>query len=298
MLPLLFDQVFVDEVHLPLLQKKNIRISVLRIDKIHPVISGNKWFKLKYFLEDAKTACKKKIVTFGGAYSNHIVATSAAGKMFGFKTAAVIRGEKPEKFSYSLQQAKEYGMELFFTSRKKYRKKMLPSELSGIDDYIIPEGGYGILGALGAAEIFDLCEKKDFRHIACAVGTATMMAGLIKSCLVHQIVVGISVMKNNLELDHQLLKLLPTEDLQKKFFISHEYHFGGYAKYTDELINFMNEFYLQTSIPLDFVYTAKLFYGVIDMLKKGQFKTGSRILLIHSGGLQGNLSLKKGTLIY
>ncbi len=295
-----FDSITVDEIDLPVLKEKNISIAILRLDKIHPVISGNKWFKLSYYLKNADTEKKKHLVTFGGAYSNHVVATAATGKLLGYKTTGIIRGEKPVIYSHTVLQAIDYGMELLFLSREDYRNKILPSEIKNqIDDfYLINEGGYGIDGVKGAAEILNYCSKENYTHVACAVGTTTMMAGLIKASLSYQKVVGISVMKNNLGLEKDLCNLLSGDEQNKNFQIIQSYHLGGYAKYTPGLISFMNEFYKITSVPSDFVYTAKLFYAIIEMIKNDSFPRESKLLLVHSGGLRGNQSLRKGTLIF
>ena len=297
---LLFESITVDKVDLPAAKERNIRVSVLRLDQIHPVISGNKWFKLKYYLEDAKNQKKDHIVTFGGAYSNHIVATAAAGNLFGFKTSGIIRGERPQRLSHSLLVAMEYGMRLIFLSRQDYRDKRMPKEIADSYDkiYLINEGGYGNLGVKGATEILDHCKKENFSHIACAVGTSTMMAGLVKASLSYQETVGIAVIKDETTLKQELINLLSPDERQKKFQLSCDHHHGGYAKYNGELINFMNEFYKVSCIPTDFVYTGKLFCAVSDLIKMDLLPKGSNILMIHSGGLQGNLSLPKRTLIF
>jgi len=296
---LLFGSITVDEVYLPAAIEKHIRVSVLRLDKIHPVISGNKWFKLKYYLEDAANQNKDHIVTFGGPYSNHIIATAAAGKQFGFKTSGIIRGEQPRKLSHTLLLAKEYEMQLFFTSRHDYQHKKIPNEItasSGI--YVINEGGYGHLGVKGATEILDHCKKESFSHLACAVGTSTMMAGLVKASLPYQETIGIAIVKDDESLKEELFNLLTPEESTKKFKLMNDHHFGGYAKHNVELINFMNQFYKDTSIPTDIVYTGKLFFAIADMIARNYFPRDSNILIIHSGGLQGNLSLPKRTLIF
>jgi 1-aminocyclopropane-1-carboxylate deaminase/D-cysteine desulfhydrase-like pyridoxal-dependent ACC family enzyme len=267
---------------------------VLRLDKIHPVISGNKWFKLKYWLERARADDVDHIVTFGGAFSNHIVATAAAGKIFGFKTTGVIRGEEPQEYSHTLNQAKEYGMELLFLSRADFREKKITPGIPK-KNLLINEGGYGELGVEGAAEILDYAQKESYSHICCAIGTTTMMAGLVRSSLAKQKVLGFAVLKNT-SLVEDLQKLLTGTVVQKNFSVVNEYHFGGYAKRNSDLISFMNEFYDQASIPTDFVYTGKLFFGVIDLVKKNYFPPGSHILIVHSGGLQGNDSLPKNLL--
>jgi 1-aminocyclopropane-1-carboxylate deaminase len=271
-----------------------LEVSVLRLDKVHPVISGNKWFKLRYYLEDAKAKNKKTIVTFGGPWSNHIIATAAAGKMNGFNTAGIIRGEVPTVLSPTLQSAREHGMQLVFIPRNEYSEKNIPAPYQGDEYYIINEGGYGSLGAEGAATIID-GHIESYTHFCCAAGTGTMAAGLANAAKNRQ-VVAISVLKNNHSLE-PMIRVLLNSGVNPPL-INHDYHFDGYAKYQPVLLQFMNDLYRHTQIPTDFVYTAKLFYAVRDLIRKNFFPSGSRILLIHSGGLQGNLSLRKGTLIF
>ena len=293
---LITDNITVDKLPGSLFNDPEIELSILRLDKIHPVISGNKWFKLKYYLEDAKRLNKKNIVTFGGAWSNHIVATAAICQLNGLNAIGLIRGEKPPQLSPTLQHAKEMGMQLVFITRDDYQNKKIPPVFLTEEYYLINEGGYGIRGAEGAATIPDTYDKEAYTHIIAACGTGTMLAGLIRTALPHQHITGISVLKNNYALEESIKSLLP--DLRGDFQLIHDYHFGGYAKYTTELIRFMNGFYQETGIPADFVYTGKLFFAVTDLIKKGIIPSGSRVLAIHSGGLQGNLSLKKGSLIF
>jgi 1-aminocyclopropane-1-carboxylate deaminase len=291
--PVTFDAITVNDISF--LYNKDISVSVLRIDLLHPVISGNKWFKLHGYLEEAKTQHKKNIITFGGAWSNHILATAAACRMSGLHATGIIRGEEPALFSSTLLQAREWGMRLVFIPRSAYRDKHIPEEWLTPDSYIISEGGYGEPGAKGAAEIPGYCSK-DFTHYCCAVGTGTTMAGLVNATTNEQTVTGISVMKNNTSLEKMTGALVTRKDTNRQLL--HDYHFGGYAKFTPELFRFMNEFYASTGIPSDFVYTGKLFYAVSDLIEKNHFAPGSKLLVIHSGGLQGNTSLRKGTLIF
>lgn len=292
---LAFQNITTDHIADPLFAEKEIELSVLRLDKIHPVVSGNKWFKLQFYLQEAKSLQKKTIVTFGGSWSNHIVAAAAACKINGLHSIGIIRGEEPNKPSHTILSAKELGMKLYFISRENYKIKKYPAELDSGENYFIPEGGYGEKGAEGAAAILNYCSKNNFSHICCAVGTGSMMAGLINATLKNQQVIGISVLKNNSELGDNIRALTR---VKKHFQLFHDYHFGGYAKYNAELIRFMNEFYSLTKIPLDFVYTGKLFFAIYDLIRKNYFPPKSKLLIIHSGGLQGNSSLKKGTLIF
>lgn len=283
------------------LQKFHTTVDVLRLDLIHPVISGNKWFKLKEYLKEAQLLNKKIILTFGGAYSNHIVATAAAAKKNELESIGIIRGEKPTVLSHTLKDAMNFGMNLFFVSRTAYKEKIIPPEVFAHfkeeEIYIVNEGGYGAKGVEGAKTILRLADFSSHTHILDVVGTGTTIAGLIESSYRHQSVIGISSMKNNFSLQYETEKFLSEQNKQRLTLI-HDYHFGGYAKYTQELIDFMNEWFKQTSIPSDFVYTGKLFFAVKDLIQKNYFPPESKLLVIHSGGLQGNLSLPKGTLIF
>ena len=285
----------VDRVQLPVFTDRNLAVDVLRLDKIHPVVSGNKWFKLRYYVAAAKQQQKTALVTFGGAWSNHIVATAAAAQMEGLKCIGIIRGENPEHLSATLQTARDFGMELQFVSRDRYRQQKRNTEPALPDHYIIPEGGYGVLGAEGAATLLSRTNPDAYTHICCAVGTGTMMAGLIRAAPRAR-VTGISVMKKNASLEAEIKALLP--DAHVPFTLLHDYHFGGYARHTPALLRFMNTYYSHTHIPSDIVYTVKLFFAVEDLAARDYFEAGSRVLVIHSGGLQGNGSLEKGTLIF
>jgi 1-aminocyclopropane-1-carboxylate deaminase len=276
-------------------------VDVLRLDLIHPIISGNKWFKLKEYLKEAGALHKKTILSFGGAFSNHIVATAAATKQAGLQSIGIIRGERPPLLSHTLQQAEHFGMKLFFLSREDYKRKMVPPEVylsfNKNEIYEINEGGYGRKGAEGAGDILRLFDTIAYTHIMAAVGTGTTLAGLVQASGDSQNILGISVLKNNFSLQQEIEHLLPKER-HYRFSLLHEYHFGGYAKYSPQLLEFMNDWFRQTGIPSDFVYTGKLFFAVHDLLQKRYFPDKSKILVVHSGGLQGNLSLPKGTLIF
>jgi 1-aminocyclopropane-1-carboxylate deaminase len=266
------------------------------------VISGNKWFKLKHYLGKALQNHSDTLLTFGGPYSNHIVAAACAARQTGLKSIGIIRGEHPETLSHTLQDAVQYGMALQFISREDYRKKTeapflrkLSREYPGA--FLIPEGGAGVDGIRGCEEILRLVEKDRYSHILCAVGTATLLLGLANASSPHQEIIGIPALKG-FELavnDQQYLR--PPEKIRHCHLVG-DYHFGGYARRPALLFAFMNDWYDRTRIPTDFVYTAKLFYGSFDLVKKGYFPRGSRLLLIHSGGLQGNGSLEAGILTF
>ena len=276
-----------------------LNIRILRADLIDPVVSGNKWFKLQLYVRDAIAAGKTTLATFGGPYSNHIVATSKYGASMGLQTVGFIRGEKPVALSPTLIDAMENGMTLHFISREYFAQTEKIISLNHDPSWAwIPEGGYGIKGAEGASALLTIKNTQSFDTIICAVGTGTMMAGLIKGAATHQKIIGISVLKNNLSIDNEINALLTTAESKKNFEIIHGYDFGGYAKHTPALIGYMNDSYKNLELPLDFVYTAKLLYAAEDLASKGKFEPASKILLIHSGGLQGNRSFKKGTLIF
>jgi len=289
---LAFDEITVDDISF---LYQSIEVSVVRLDKISPVISGNKWFKLRFYLEEAIRLNKKGIVTFGGAWSNHIVATAAICNSNGLKSLGIIRGEEPRQLSSSLQQAKQEKMQLAFISRSDYQNKKLPEMISMGDYYLINEGGYGELGAEGASSILDYC-RNDFTHCCCAVGTGTMIAGMINRISRDQRAIGVNVLKNNTAIAEKVQSLAHKK--KNNWQLINDYSFGGYAKHNPELLRFMNEFYRKTGIPSDFVYTGKLFYAVSALIKENYFAGGSKLALIHSGGLQGNKSLKPGALIF
>jgi 1-aminocyclopropane-1-carboxylate deaminase len=279
--------------------KSRTRVDVLRLDLLHSVVSGNKWFKLKEYLAEAKKL-DRTVLSFGGAFSNHIVATAAAARDCGLKSIGIIRGEEPSVLSPTLKDAMHFGMKLFFSSREDYRNKMIPAavyeQYSPDALYIINEGGYGPKGAEGAMGILELADAGSYTHIIAATGTGTMLAGLCRASTEEQRVLGIPVLKNN-SLRKAIEDLLP-QKYHSRFLLMEDYHFGGYAKFTREVFAFMNEWYRKTTIPSDFVYTGKLFFAVDDLIRKGYFPQDSAVLVVHSGGLQGNRSLPKGTLIF
>ncbi len=274
-----------------------LNINILRADVLDPVVSGNKWFKLQFYVRDAMAAGKTTLATFGGPYSNHIIATAKYGASMGLNTVGFIRGEKPTTLSPTLTDAIQHGMTLHFVSREDFEQREKIIEKNQDPNWAwVPEGGYGITGAEGAKSMLTIKDSSSYDTIICAVGTGTMMAGLIKAAAPHQKVTGLSVLKNNISIDAAIKALLTKEEANKNFEMIHDYHFGGYAKHKPALIDFMNECYKKMELPLDFVYTAKLMYGVRDLATKGKFEPSSKILVIHSGGLQGNRSFKKGTL--
>ncbi|MDN3724742.1 pyridoxal-phosphate dependent enzyme [Aequorivita sp. SDUM287046] len=281
---------------------RNLSLHIKRDDLLHPIISGNKFRKLKYNLIAAKNQNQHTLLTFGGAYSNHIAAVAAAGKESGFKTIGIIRGEEiQDKLSTNptLQFAKKCGMELHFISREEYKLKNDEAYLHKLkikfgDCYLLPEGGTNALAVKGCEEILGECEKS-MDYVCVPVGTGGTMAGLVKASNENQSILGFSALKGDF-----LTSEIKKYTAKTNFKITDAYSFGGYGKIDIELIRFINEFKKKTGIPLDPIYTGKMMFGILDLLKNGYFKENSRIFAIHTGGLQGiagmNQKLKKKNL--
>lgn len=276
--------------------KNHICAEILRLDEIHPVISGNKWYKLRYYLEEAIDQGAKEIASFGGAYSNHLVALAMACKNAGLGSLGFIRGEAGPNSSPTLEAAKAYGMQLVHVSRADYQDKHAIQEAyQSMGRYFVAEGGLGSLGVLGAASIMDEFDAGNYSHLICSVGSGTMAAGLLSKLAPHQQLIGVSSQKNNAGLKNAVLNNCSLEN-QGQFELQEDFHFGGFAKHPPALLSYMCELWERESLPTDIVYTAKLCFAVEAMIASQRFETGSRILVIHSGGLQGNQSLNKGTL--
>jgi 1-aminocyclopropane-1-carboxylate deaminase len=274
-----------------------VTVDVLRLDEIHPHVSGNKWYKLKYHLEEALMRGKKGVASYGGAYSNHLVATAYACNERGLKALGIIRGEAPKVYGPSLQQMKELGMELRFVSREDYKNKELLANDIEEDYLIVPEGGAGEAGVRGASEILNGIPNH-YSHIICSVGTGTTMAGIVNASHNKQHIIGVSALKVENEINNELIEYIDAATTKKNYSFKFNYHFGGYARKNEVLLSFMNELFEKERIATDFVYTGKLFYAVYDLLQHNQFNPGCAILIVHSGGLQGNRSLPAGILNY
>ncbi len=267
--------------------------------QIHPKISGNKYRKLKYNLVEAKKINQTRLLTFGGAFSNHIAAVASAGKEFGFSTIGIIRGE--ELFDRidsnpTLQFAQDCGMVFKFVSREDYRNKSSDAFVKSLEDefgnfYLIPEGGTNSLAIKGCEEILTDHDFA-FDYICCPVGTGGTISGLINRSQPHQKILGFPALKGDF-----LREEIPKFATKNNWELITDYHFGGYAKINHELISFINAFKSNYNIPLDPIYTGKMLFGIFDLMKKGYFPKGSKILAIHTGGLQGidgmNLILKQ-----
>jgi 1-aminocyclopropane-1-carboxylate deaminase len=277
--------------------QKKVSLSVLRLDEIDPIISGNKIFKLQYFLKEAIKNHNTGIITFGGAFSNHLAATAKACKLIGLPCVGIVRGEAPTSFSHTLQFCEQQGMQLQFIARDAYSKKdenFFVAQLGKTfaNYLVVPEGGYGNLGAKGATLIHQFIPPNTYTHICVAVGTGTTAAGIIAGISTEKIIC-IPVLKGMHDIDKRIADCIGKYSPP---LIFNNYHFGGYAKKTPQLIEFMNQLWQQHNLPTDFVYTAKMMFAIFDKITNNFFETGSNILCLHTGGLQGNLSLPKGEL--
>lgn len=280
-----------EEIHYTPVTRYGIQLFMKRDDLIHPFISGNKWRKLKHHLSKARANQKTHLVTFGGAFSNHILATAAAGAKFGFQTTAFIRGEEVQ--NPTLTFCKIFGMQLIFVDRIAYRDKQTLYQShfgENHDTYFIDEGGFGPEAELGCREIIQEL-KQNYDHIFCAAGTGATAAGIINEIYLQKLNTQfhlIPVLKGGSFLKDDIKPLLLAE---VDFHLHEDYHFGGYAKTTPQLIDFIKDFSSKTGILLDPVYTGKALFAIQDLISKNTFAKGSKILMIHTGGLFGTLGM-------
>lgn len=288
----IYEEPVIEEIRDERINRNGVRLFIKREDKIHPYVSGNKWRKLKYNLEQAKQKGFSTLLTFGGAYSNHIYATAAAAKECGFKSIGIVRGEEHLPLNPTLSFATKQGMYLRYMDRSTYRRKHETEVINELAEkygsfYLIPEGGTNHLAIKGAAEIVTE-EVRAFDYVCTAVGTGGTIAGIISGMNGKGKVIGFSALKGDfLTKDVQTLLQNYESRLLIDWEINTSYHFGGYAKVNQELFGFINKVYSLHNIPLDPIYTGKMMYGIYDMIRKGEFKPGSKILAIHTGGLQG-----------
>lgn len=281
--------------HLHTVFPNAISLHIKREDLLHPIISGNKFRKLKYNIKEAKKQNKKVLLTFGGAFSNHIVAVAGAGKEYGFETIGIIRGEElQDKISEnpSLFQAQQSGMKFVFISREQYRLKETPGFIEQLrkdfgEFYLLPEGGTNELAIKGCEEILTETDSQ-FTHICTSIGTGGTITGIINSSANNQNIIGFSSLKGDF-LQNDITKFANKQN----WTVNCEYHFGGYGKVTDELIDFINDFYLKHQIPLDPIYTGKMMFGIMNLIENNYFPANSKILAIHTGGLQGIAGMNK-----
>ena len=283
----------IQEITDPLLDQCGVRLLVKRCDLVHATISGNKWYKLKYNLLAARQQGQDTLLSFGGAYSNHIYALAAAGDEYDFKTIGVIRGEARQPLNATLQFAVAHGMSLYYLNRVDYREKESPVFLQQLQQqlgqfYLLPEGGTNRLAVEGCREILeDVTEPFDI--VACACGTGGSFAGVVAALHGQQRALGVAVLKGAGFLG-DVVKEWVWKSVSQRFDnwqIEYDCHHGGYAKVTPELLVFMQRFERMHGIFLDPVYTGKLFFALYGLAAKGRFERGTTLLAIHSGGLQG-----------
>lgn len=280
----------ISSVHWPCLTERNLQLDVLRIDLLHPEISGNKWFKLKYNIAHALEHQYTSLLSFGGAYSNHLHALAFAGFEAGLKTIGIVRGEPIQ--NATLSDCIRWGMELHFISREKYKQKnesdfLAELQLKFPDAMIIPEGGSNNLGLKGCTEICEIADTTMYDTIACAIGTGTTFCGIANALRPHQNAIGYTVMKQG----EYLIDVLRPQISHPRWQLQTHAHGGGFGKRSQALLEFMSKFQTEQHIELDAVYTAKMCLGLQHGIEQNLFRNGSKILAIHTGGLQGNRSI-------
>jgi 1-aminocyclopropane-1-carboxylate deaminase len=282
-----------EEVNDIFLKDRKISLFVKREDLNHQHMSGNKWYKLKYNIQEARKQGKNTLLTFGGAYSNHIYAAAAAGKIFNFNTIGIIRGEEHNPLNPTLSFAKENGMRLYYLNRSSYRKKNSPEILAELikifgDFYLLPEGGTNELAVQGCSEIIGKINAY-YDYICCPCGTGGTLAGLIAGLNGDKFALGFAVLKGASFLKENVNILLQSSNqrFQNNWDINLHYHFGGYAKFNKQLLEFIERFSSLTRIPIEPIYTGKMLFGIYDLISNGFFKEETRIVAIHTGGLQG-----------
>lgn len=277
----------------PLFRQKGIRLYLKREDLLHPTVSGNKWRKLKYNLQAAQAQGKTTLLTFGGAYSNHIAAVAAAGTAYGFATMGFIRGEEHRPLNPTLSAAAAAGMQLFYLDRESYRRKSDPAYCQELQRqypgaYLLPEGGTNALALQGCTEILaDIAEPYDV--VCAAVGTGGTLAGIIAGLAGEKEVIGFPALKGGAFLEAEIKQLLHNfagRDYSN-WRLETAYHFGGYARIKPELITFIRDFKARHQVQLEPVYTGKMLFGLVDLIRRDRFKPGTTIVALHTGGLQG-----------
>jgi 1-aminocyclopropane-1-carboxylate deaminase len=293
---------FYQSLQHPLCLEHNVTVDVKRLDLLHPLVNGNKWFKLKYNVERTLATEHQTLVTFGGAWSNHIHATAAACALSGVRAIGIIRGEEPKSYSATLRFAKEQGMELHFVSRLDYEERNTEEFKAWLHNqygafHLVPEGGSNYYGVNGCMEILSESDFEKYTHVACACGTGATLAGMMLSSKRDMKFIGFSALKGGEFLHDEVIKhieyflmdKLIAEEFRQHFIIDSTHHFGGYGKWSDELISFIQQIEREYQLPLDQVYTGKALFGLLKRIESRSIPDNSNILFVHSGGLQGRL---------
>jgi len=279
----------IQEIQHPVLKEAKVRLMIKREDLNHPYVTGNKWWKLKYNLVEAERLQHKTILTFGGAFSNHIYATAAAAYELNLKSIGIIRGEETIPLNPTLDFASNKNMKLHYVDRETYRMKTNPEVIEQLrntfgDFYMIPEGGSNELAVKGIAEFSRMLDI-NFDYLCCSIGTGGTLAGLISGLPPQKQIIGFSSLKGGDFLKEEIEQYVGKD--KSNWTIETNYHFGGYGKQNQELLNFIRSFETLHQIPLEQVYTGKMMFGIFDLIQKKYFKEGSTILALHTGGLQG-----------
>jgi 1-aminocyclopropane-1-carboxylate deaminase/D-cysteine desulfhydrase len=294
----------IDSCKFEFAQQKLVSIDCLRLDKIHPFVSGNKWYKLKYSILHGYQAGKTQFLSFGGAYSNHLHALAYAGKHLKIKTIGVVRGERVEPLNPTLQDCQDWGMELYWVPREQYRQFASSSLYSDSvstsakahflsiypDACIIPEGGAGSDGVLGVESLFNALHHQgnlDYDFIITPVGSGTTLAGIARAKVGRAKCLGFSALKGASDLERRVESQLAGASRINPWSIAHDYHFGGFAKTNARLTRFISDTYKHYSLLLDPIYTGKMLYGLAEYIYQGRIPSGSKVLILHTGGLQG-----------
>lgn len=285
----------IESFTLPVFEDADVSVECLRLDQVHPEISGNKWYKLKYHLAAALNSQCREILSFGGAYSNHLHALAYVGKALELKTSAIVRGEMPAVLSPTLQDCQHWGMSLHWLSRKAYRELVTEQGCRKLrqahpEAWVIPEGGEGEYGVAGVQALFSRLFSeldKEFDYLACSVGSGTTLAGIIRAAPASMQVTGFSALKGAIDLEARIARQLSGHDAAKRWRLYHDYHFGGFAKLPESLAAWIDEVWRLSGVLLDPVYTGKMLFGLQELVKNQRIKRGSRVLCIHTGGLQG-----------
>jgi 1-aminocyclopropane-1-carboxylate deaminase/D-cysteine desulfhydrase-like pyridoxal-dependent ACC family enzyme len=293
-----FSQSILTQVKDPWLQQFNIEIWMKRDDLLHPVISGNKWRKLKYILDHALSLHSDTIISMGGAYSNHLHALAYIGQLLDLQTVGMIRGERPEWLNPTLTDLLKWGMELRFVSRTQYRELRAYKswhEFPGLKpkEYWLPEGGAVQLALNGVKQLVEEIEL-DYDLICVPCGTGTTLAGIIEAMPQQVTALGFAALKGSGFLAQDVSNLLPDSRTPPgQWRINTDYHFGGFGKTSFELLSFIETFTKTTGITLEPIYTGKMMYGVYDLIRLGYIIAGQRVVVVHTGGLQGDRKCKE-----
>jgi 1-aminocyclopropane-1-carboxylate deaminase/D-cysteine desulfhydrase len=285
----------IQPLKLQVANEKLLTLDCLRLDKIHPFVSGNKWYKLKHHILEAQEAGKSALLSFGGGYSNHLHALAFVGNQLQFKTIGIVRGEPSEALNPTLQDCVDWGMELHWVDRQEYRKISSQESIHSYADryydaWVIPEGGAGRQGILGIQSLFNSLHHAGLMNydlIACAVGSGATLAGIIQANVGNAQCVGFSALKGAHDLEVRVERQLAAAKRINSWRICHDYHFGGFAKINARLTSFISDMHTRHDFLLDPIYTGKMMYGLAEYLHQGRIKAGARVLAVHTGGLQG-----------